>query len=72
MVLIMIAVSHMTAATADSSVFAKTFKEKRLDLAKRLLTSALQTESDPQIKKEISGRLKQITPKPTWQTRRFP
>jgi hypothetical protein len=63
---------HMTAATADSSVFAKTFKDKRLDLAKKLLTNALQTESDPQIKKEISVRLKQISPKPTWQARSYP
>jgi hypothetical protein len=62
---------HMNSATADSSVFAKTFKEKRLDLAKKLLTDALEKEDDPKVKKEINNRLKQIAPKPTWQGKNF-
>lgn len=58
---------HMSSVTADSSVFAKIFKEARIDVAKKLLKDALQTEEDPQVKKEISMRLRQLEPKPIWQ-----
>ena len=52
---------HMNTANVDSSVFGKTFKDKKMDLAKRLLTDALKTEADPKIKREITQRLKQIS-----------
>ena len=61
---------HMNASSVDTSVFTKIFKEQRIDVAKKLLTKALQTEDDPRIKKEISNRLKQLTPKPAWQAHR--
>ncbi|MCW4009310.1 MAG: hypothetical protein NWF05_01650 [Candidatus Bathyarchaeota archaeon] len=63
---------HMNAANVDASIFGKTFKDKRMDLAKRLLTDALATEEDPRIRKEIKDRLRQLSPKQTWQPRRFP
>jgi hypothetical protein len=58
---------HMNTATAEASVFAKTFQENRADIAKRLLTDALQREQDPQIKKEIESRLRQLEPRYIWQ-----
>jgi hypothetical protein len=58
---------HMSSVTADSSLFAKIFKEGRIDLAKKLLNDAFQIEADPQVKKEISARLRQLEPKPLWQ-----
>jgi hypothetical protein len=62
---------HMSVANVDSSVFSKTFKEKRIEVAKKLLTDALQKENDPKVKKEINNRLKQLAPKP-WQPRNYP
>ncbi len=43
-----------------SSQFAKTFGPKSLTLAKRLLVEADKKEDDPQIKKIISKRIKDI------------
>ncbi len=62
---------HMNASSVDTSTFTKIFKEQRIDVAKKLLTKALQTEDDPRIKKEISNRLKQLTPKQAWQAHRY-
>jgi hypothetical protein len=59
---------HMNAATTEASVFAKTFRENCATVAKRLLTDALRQEHDPQIKKEIEARLKQLSPRYVWQT----
>jgi hypothetical protein len=60
---------HISVETEDSSVFAKIFGEKRLELAKQLLNSALQTEADTDVKAEIKERLKLLEPKPAWQPR---
>jgi predicted alternative tryptophan synthase beta-subunit len=60
---------HVNMNSEDTSVFAKTFGECRLDLAKKLLTEALQTENDMEIRKEIQERLKMLNPKPAWQAR---
>lgn len=42
------------------SNFSKTFGEKKIDVAKKLLTDALQTEDDLEIKKEIEARLRAL------------
>jgi hypothetical protein len=60
---------HISLGTEDSSVFAKMFGEKRMDLAKKLLQDALETEEDLVIKAEIKERLKMLEPKPVWQPR---
>jgi hypothetical protein len=38
-------------------------------LAKKLLTKALETEDDSDVKAEIKERLKMLEPKPAWQPR---
>jgi hypothetical protein len=58
---------HMSPAIDDSSIFAKTFKETKLELAKKLLNQALKTEDDSEIKTEIRARLKLLEPKPILQ-----
>ncbi len=55
---------HMNVASAELSVFAKTFRENHIELARRLLTNALKGEGDPQVQKEIKKRLSQLDPKP--------
>jgi hypothetical protein len=60
---------HVSVATEDSSVFAKTFGESRVELAKKLLNTALETEDDLEVKAEIKERLKMLGPKPAWQPR---
>jgi hypothetical protein len=60
---------HVSTAAEGSSVFAKTFGDKRLELAKKLLTKALETEYDTEIKTEIRERLKLLNPKPTFPKR---
>lgn len=60
---------HVSAADDDSSVFARTFGETRVELAKKLLASALETEDDSDIKAEIRERLKLLAPKPAAQPR---
>jgi len=54
---------HMSLIALDSSIFSRIFKERRIEMAKKLLKDALQTESDPQIKKAITERLRQLEPK---------
>ena len=46
------------------SVFAEVFGNQSSELAKRLLTEALETEDDSEIKAEIEKRLKLLEPKP--------
>jgi hypothetical protein len=60
---------HVSVADEDSSVFARTFKDTRVELAKQLLTSALESEDDSDVKAEIKERLKMLAPKPAWQPR---
>jgi len=60
---------HVSVADVDSSVFARTFGETRLDLAKNLLNKALEVEDDSEIRSEIKERLKMLAPKPAWQPR---
>ena len=60
---------HVNLNSEDTSVFAKTFGEARLELAKKLLNTALETEIDAEIRKEIQERLKMLAPKPAWQPR---
>jgi len=60
---------HVTTASEDSSVFAKTFGNSRVDLAKKLLNSALETEEDVEVKAEIKERLRMLEPKPIWHNR---
>jgi hypothetical protein len=60
---------HVNLNSEDTSVFAKTFGVARLELAKKLLTDALEIENDAEIRKEIQERLKMLEPKPAWQTR---
>ncbi len=54
-----------------SSQFAKTFGPKSLTLAKRLLVEADKKEGDPQIKKAISKRLKDIDNKQLCEKQQF-
>jgi hypothetical protein len=54
-----------------SSQFAKTFGPKSLALAKRLLVEADKKEDDPQIKKVINKRLKDIDSKQLFDNRQF-
>jgi hypothetical protein len=60
---------HVSEANDDSSVFARTFGENRIELAKKLLNAAMETEDDTEIKAEIKERLKLLEPKPAWQPR---
>ncbi len=60
---------HVSVADQDSSVFARTFGETRVELAKKLLNTALENEDDNDIRAEIRERLKMLEPKPAWQPR---
>jgi len=60
---------HVSVASEDSSVFAKTFGETRVELAKKLLAAALEVEGDSEVKAEIKERMKMLEPKPAWQPR---
>jgi len=51
------------------NVFLKLFGNDSLELAKRLLTKALKTETDPEIRAEIEKRLKLLEPKPSCQVK---
>jgi Zn finger protein HypA/HybF involved in hydrogenase expression len=48
----------------QNNVFAKVFGNHGSELAKQLLTKALETEDDSEIKAEIEKRLKLLEPKP--------
>jgi hypothetical protein len=60
---------HVSTTNSDSSVFAKTFGETRVELAKKLLNTALKKETDSEVKFELKERLKMLEPKPVWQPR---
>ncbi len=62
---------HLSIDHDDSSVFARTFGDSKMDLAKKLLTKALETEDDLEIKAEIQDRLKTLKPKPAWQPKKY-
>jgi len=55
---------QVSANSKQHSVFAKVFGNHSSELAKRLLTEALETENDSEIKAEIEKRLKLLEPKP--------
>ena len=48
----------------NPSIFPRVFGDKSLELARKLLTEALETEDDSEIKAEITRRLKLLEPKP--------
>ena len=50
-----------------SSVFVKVFGDKSLEQARALLTKALKTEEEPEVKAEIEKRLKMLEPEPVIQ-----
>jgi hypothetical protein len=56
---------QLSSIVGQSSVFANLFGGKSLELAKKLLSDALKTEDDTEIKAEIEKRLKTFQPKPT-------
>jgi hypothetical protein len=56
---------QMSVMVKQSSAFAKIFGNDSLKIAKKLLTEALETEDDSEIKTEIEKRLKLLEPKPT-------
>jgi hypothetical protein len=49
----------------SQSVFLQIFRDKSLEQARALLTKALETESDSEVKAEISRRLKLLEAKPS-------
>ncbi len=49
---------RVTTTAHDESVFAKIFRENRVETARALLTSALRSENDLEIKTEIRQRLR--------------
>jgi hypothetical protein len=51
------------------NVFSKLFGNDSLERAKRLLSKALKTENDSEIKAEIEKRLKLLEPKPAGQVK---
>jgi hypothetical protein len=54
---------------AQSSAFVRIFGNNSLEMAKRLLTEAFETEDDIEIKAEIEKRLKLLEPKPIVQVK---
>ena len=54
---------QMSVMVKQSSAFAKIFGDTSLQMAKKLLTEALETEDDSEIKTEIGKRLKLLEPK---------
>ena len=60
---------QISSIVGQSSVFNKVFGANSLELAKRLLTEALKTEDDSDIKSEIKRRLQTLEPKPVLQKR---
>ena len=50
-----------------TSAFMRVFGDKSLEMARELLTGALETEDDPEVKAEIERRLKLLESKPAGQ-----
>jgi hypothetical protein len=57
--------TNITMNSKSQSVFIQIFGDKSLEQAKALLTGALETESDSEVKAEISRRLKLLESKPS-------
>jgi hypothetical protein len=55
---------RISSRTGQTSIFAKTFGDQQMEIAEKLLTQALKTEKDTEIKTEINQRLKFLAPKP--------
>ena len=55
---------HIKANSKANSTFSKIFGNNSQKLAKQLLTKALKTEKDTEIKTEITKRLELLEPKP--------
>jgi len=51
---------RITVTANDESVFARIFGENRVEVARRLLTSALESEKNSEIKTEIRQRLRTL------------
>jgi hypothetical protein len=51
---------RVTTATQDESVFARIFGKERVEVARTLLTSALEYEDDSETRIEIRQRLKRL------------
>jgi hypothetical protein len=56
--------AKIDADCTSQSVFMQIFGDKSVEQAMALLTGALETESDPEVKAEISRRLKLLEAKP--------
>lgn len=54
---------QMSVMVKQSSAFAKIFGDQSLQVAKKLLTDAMENEDDSEIKTEIEKRLKLLEPK---------
>ena len=57
--------TKIDAGGKSQSVFLQIFGDKSVEQARALLTEALETESDSEVKAEISRRLKLLEAKPT-------
>ena len=58
---------HMSVKGKSKSVFLQVFGDKSLMQARALLTGALKTEEDVEVKAEIEKRLKMLEPEPVIQ-----
>jgi hypothetical protein len=54
--------THMSEKGKSKSIFLQVFGDKSLEQARALLTRALQTEEEPEVKAEIERRLKMLEP----------
>ena len=59
--------THMSDKGKSKSVFLQVFGDKSLKQARALLTGALKTEEEPEVKAEIERRLKLLEPEPVSQ-----
>ena len=59
--------SQISLDKKNPSIFPRVFGDKSLELARELLTGALETEGDSEVKAEIERRLKLLEPKPVSQ-----
>ena len=53
----------------NSSIFLEVFGDKSLEMARALLTKALEKENDSEVKAEVERRLKLLEPKPAVQVK---
>lgn len=59
---------RVTNGRQDESIFSKIFGKDQIEIAKALLLSALESESDSEIKTEIKQRLRMINSKSSGQS----